>query len=421
MKSKALLLLVLAMLPCSVGVGLSQQAATKVPSYDLINLGTPLGGSFAIVAGISYGGFLGGYANTPDNVSQHAILWYPNTTKDLGTLGGPNSALLENFSGFSETATPDPFNEDICETGTHLICVPITVVNGKMVALPVLGGYSGAAFGNNEWGQVAGDAQTTFHDPTCLVGGAPVAPFYQILQNVPTVWTNGRVRQLPLPSGDTEGSANAINDFGQATGSTGDCLSNPAKHAVYWRNGKPIILPTLGGLMNNNTFGINDFGQITGTSDLTDDLTGHATLWQNGTVQDLGTLPGDYSSYGNAINNFGQIVGSSCDMSFNCRGFLWEKGKMYDLNTLIPSNPNVSLVLGAVIDDAGIIGGYGYDQTAGTYPAFVALPSWLFKGHEASATQAMSEAAPRVSIPESMRTLVPQNLRNRGMRRTGPN
>jgi probable HAF family extracellular repeat protein len=421
MKSRITLLLVLATLPSSVGVGLSQQAATKAPSYDLINLGTPLGGAFGIATGISYGGFLGGYANTPDNASQHAILWYPNGTRDLGTLGGPNSALLEDFSGFSETSNADPLNQDFCETGNHLTCLPITVVNGKAVALPLLGGYSGAAFGNNQWGQVAGVAQTTLHDPSCLVSGAPVAPFFQILQGAPAVWTHGKVRQLPLPSGDTEGSANAINDFGQATGSTGDCVSNGAAHAVYWRNGKPLILPTLGGLMNNDALGINDLGQITGTSDLSGDQTGDATLWQNGKIQDLGTLSGDYSSYGNSINNLGQIVGSSCDMNGNCRGFLWEKGKMIDLNTLIPSNPNLSLVLGATIDDAGVIVGYAYDQTAGTYPAFVLVPGGLFKGHQESAAQALSEAAPRVSIPESMRTLVPQNLRNRGLRRIGPN
>lgn len=422
MKSRITLLLVLATLPSSIGVGLSQQAAaTKAPSYDFINLGTPLGGSFAIAAGISYGGFLGGYANTPDNASQHAILWYPNNTKDLGTLGGPNSALLEDFSGFSETSTADPLNQDFCETGTHLICLPITVVHGKAVALPLLGGDSGAAFGNNQWGQVAGVAQTTLHDPSCLVSNEPVEPFYQIQQGAPAVWTNGKVRQLPLPSGDTEGSANAINDFGQATGSTGDCLDNTAAHAVYWRKDKPLILPSLGGLMNNNALGINDLGQIAGTSDLSGDQTGHATLWQNGAVQDLGTLSGDYSSYAEAINNFGQIVGSSCDLSGNCRGFLWEKGKIFDLNTLIPSNPNLSLILGANIDDAGVIVGYAYDQTAGTYPAFVLIPGGLLRGHEASATQALSEAAPRVSIPESMRTLVPQNLRTRGLRRIRPN
>ena len=98
---------------------------------------------------------------------------------------------------------------------------------------------------------------------------------------------------------------------------------------------------------------------------------------------------------------------------------------MYDLNTLVPSNPNVSIV-GAIIDDAGVIGGYAYDQTAGTSRAFVALPSSLFKGHQeseaASVTKALSEASPRVSIPESTRSLVPHslhNLRDRRLQRTG--
>ena len=93
---------------------------------------------------------------------------------------------------------------------------------------------------------------------------------------------------------------------------------------------------------------------------------------------------------------------------------------MYDLNTLIPSNPNVFLTLGAIIDDAGVIGGYGYDLTAGTYPAFVALPGSLLKGHEASATKALSEAAPRLSVPAS-RTPEPHNLRDRRLQRTQPN
>ena len=92
---------------------------------------------------------------------------------------------------------------------------------------------------------------------------------------------------------------------------------------------------------------------------------------------------------------------------------------MIDLNTLIPSNPNLSLVLGATMDDAGAIVGYAYDQTAGTLPAFVAIPGFFLKDHQAS--PAVSEAAPRVSMPESVRTLVQQKLRSRGLRRIGPN
>ncbi|HEX3940811.1 MAG TPA: hypothetical protein VHX11_04945, partial [Acidobacteriaceae bacterium] len=97
--------------------GLSQnQEATKVPaSYDVINLGTPLGGFFAIAVGVNTEGVISGYGNLPSNETQHALLWLGGHTKDLGTLGGPNSAILGNFSGFSELSTPDPLGQDFCE------------------------------------------------------------------------------------------------------------------------------------------------------------------------------------------------------------------------------------------------------------------------------------------------------------------
>ena len=86
---------------------------------------------------------------------------------------------------------------------------------------------------------------------------------------------------------------------------------------------------------------------------------------------------------------------------------------MYDLNTLIPSNPNLTLTLGATIDDAGVIGGYGFDETAGTNPAVVLLPGWLIPGHEASAT--------RLAVPETTGKPVPQSLKDRRLRRSQPN
>ena len=121
MKSKVLSLFqvaLIATLPPSLGTAFSQ-------NYQVINLGTPLGGSFALAAGISDGGFLGGYANLPNNTTQHAIIWLPGSTKDLGTFGGTNSALLNQFAGFAETATPDSLGQDFCGTGTHLVCLPL--------------------------------------------------------------------------------------------------------------------------------------------------------------------------------------------------------------------------------------------------------------------------------------------------------
>jgi probable HAF family extracellular repeat protein len=413
-KSKKFLLCAMTTL-FATATALGQQAG-----YDVINLGTPLGGNFAIAGGISPAGFLGGYANLPNNVNQHAVLWYINKTKDLGTFGGLNSALVNQFTGFSETATKDPLGQNWCETGTGLICLPITVKNGKAVALPLLGGNNGSGFGNNDLGQVAGSSQTTTLDPSCLVSGEPVSPDFQTQQAVPVVWTKERALQLPLLPGDSEGSANAINNLGQATGATGDCLTAPAAHAVLWKDGKTINLGNLGGMLYTNPFAINDRTQVTGTADLPGDLTSHAFLWQNGVMNDLGTLPGDYYSVGYSINNLGQVVGQSCDANFNCRAVLWQNGKVTDLNTLIPSTSPLYLYLAATIDDFGVIVGYASDQTANTAPAFVAIPKFIFGNLDPSSSPEHREAVSKVVLPEVLRTQIHQNMKKRGARRIGP-
>ncbi len=421
MKSKMLLLCQVALLvtlPLSTGLALAQQAATQTPSYQVVNLGTPLGGPFALAQTISLQGFVAGYASLPGDLTEHAVLWQTNGTTDLGALGGQNSAVLGNLSGYAETATPDPLNQDFCETGTHHVCLAFTLVNGKEVALPTLGGTAAAAYGNNALGQVVGVSLTSAHDPSCLTGGQPVAPSYQIQQAAPAVWQNGAVTGLPLFSGDSSGSANADNDLGQITGFSGDCSSNPSAHALLWDHGRVTNLGSLGGAKNNNPSAINDLGQITGGSDLSGDSVQHAFLWTNGKMEDLGTLPGDSSSYGSSINNLGQIVGQSCDLNNNCHAFLWQNNKMTDLNTRIPANSSLSLYDGVTISDLGIVGGYAVDESAATAPAFVLLP---VTGGSAQAAAPRLETAPRVSMPDSLRSQVQHGIRPRGARRVGAN
>ena len=166
-------------LSLSTGLALAQQAAIQPRSYQVVNLGTPLGGPFALAQTISLQGFVAGYASLQGDMTEHALLWNTNGTTDLGTLGGSNSAVLGNLSGYSETATPDPLNQDFCETGTHHVCLAFTLVNGKEVALPTLGGTAAAAYGNNSLGQVVGVSLTRAHDASCLTGGQPVAPAYR--------------------------------------------------------------------------------------------------------------------------------------------------------------------------------------------------------------------------------------------------
>jgi hypothetical protein len=70
----------------------------------------------------------------------------------------------------------------------------------------------------------------------------------------------------------------------------------------------------------------------------------------------------------------------------------------------------------ATIDDFGIIAGYAVDSKTNTVPAFVMYPN--FGGF---ARTPRAEAAPRVAMSESLRTLVQQRMKPRGARRTGPN
>ena len=405
----------LATLTSSVGVALGQQPAAPHLGYDVINLGTPLGGTFANAQTLSLQGFVAGWANLTGDVAEHAVLWRINGIKDLGTLGGTNSAVLGNLSGFSETATPDPLGQDFCLQGTHLTCQAITVVNQREVALPTLGGTGGTAFGNNDLGQVVGESLTAVQDAGCLVGGQPQPPAYQVQQGLPVVWQNGKVNPLPLFSGDSDGLANGNNDLGQIVGSTGSCFANPAAHAVLWSNGQVIDLGNLGGAKNHQPVAINNLGQITGGSGLPGDLAQHAFLWQKGVMTDLGTLPGDMYSLGSSINNLGQIVGYSCDVNFNCRAVLWENGSIVDLNTLIPADSNLVLNYAATIDDLGIIAGYAVDPNTGTDPAFVLYPN--FGGF---AQIHRREATSKVATPDNLRTMMQQRLKARGARRTGP-
>jgi probable HAF family extracellular repeat protein len=414
MNAKILLALLATLPPLSV-VALGQQAAPLAVSYESINLGTPLGGTFASGQSLSLGGFVAGYSTLPGDATQHVFLWLPNGTKDLGTFGGPSSVLYAGISGFSETATKDPLAQDFCGTGTHLVCSAFTVVNLAAVALPTLGGASAIAYNNNDLGQVVGVSLVAAHDPSCLSGGQPQPPFFDIQQALPAVWQNGKVSTLPLPAGDSNGSAYANNDVGQIVGTSGDCVSNPNAHALLWHNGQITNLGNLGGASFNQPAAINNLGQITGGSDLAGDLIQHAFLWQKGVMTDLGTLSGDAFSFGTSINNLGQIVGFSCDVNFNCRAFLWQNGSMVDLNTLNSSGSSLFLDYAAAIDDIGVIAGYAFDQTTNTSPAFVSIP-----GLGGFAQAPRTEAVPRVAMPDSLRALVQQKMRTRGARRIGP-
>ena len=184
---------------------------------------------------------------------------------------------------------------------------------------------------------------------------------------------------------DQNGYAFSINDSGQAAGASGDCTVLQgggtylqARHALLWQTGGVTDLGTLGGTglgMGILALGISNQGQVAGVSDLAGDEIFHGFLWSRDTgMEDLGTLPGDVASGALAVNDAGEVVGASFDKEFNLTAFVRQPGgAMTDLNTLIPANSPLFLVLACSINSSGYIAGVGITN-AGEAHAFLATP-----------------------------------------------
>jgi probable HAF family extracellular repeat protein len=389
MKSKSLLslsacLLAALAVPRSAAAQDSQQhPLAAAAQYTVTDLGTLPGGNFSQPFFITKNGRIAGSSNLADGAS-HAVVWSKQQATDLGTLGGSNSIAFGvneagPAAGEAETSTSDPNGEDFCGFQTHLICLPFQSANGVMTPLPTLGGNNGDATAINNRGEIAGFAENATPDPAC--------PAPQVLQFEPVIWENGVIHKLPTIGGDPDGVAFMINDNGQAVGASGICTTfNPINlynlvpvHALLWEKGKATDLGNLGGTTGqaggNIALDINNQGQVVGNSDLSGDTTFHAFLWTRRTgMQDMGTLSGDVASLSISINDAGLIVGASLDASFNPRAFLWEKGVMTDLNTLIAGNSPLYLLTGCSINSRGEITGLGLTSTGETH-TYLASPT----------------------------------------------
>jgi probable HAF family extracellular repeat protein len=399
----------------------SQNDHPRNTQYRVFDLGVPLGGSVSADNGVNDLGWSVGETNLTGDTTAHAVLWLLGWPIDLGSLGGPNSAVLwpgindlGEVVGVSDTAMMDPYGET-WSCGAFLpashnghTCVGFKWEFGHMTALPTLGGNNGFATAVNDHGQIVGWAENTVHDPTC------VAP--QVLQFEAVIWGpgNNQMQQLAPYGSDPDSAATGINDRGQVVGISGICQNavgnQSATHALLWQNGVPISLGNLGGTAWNTPMAINNQGIVVGFSDLMGDQGGsnpnfHAFLWaRSGPMQDLGTLPGDAISEALGVNAQNQIVGVSFAAGFaNPRAFIYESGGMIDLNTLAPNSP-VYLQVGGDINDEGVIVGQGCLPTqcaSGTsLVSFIAIPTGDGK-YQVNVTDTASEH----SLQKSTKTM----------------
>lgn len=382
--------------------------------YQVIDLGNPLGGT-GIPSGagnvgnnINNRGWIAGEADLTGNTAMHAELWLYGFPIDLGTLGGPNSAVTwPNHNdhglivGISETAALQPLGESwscalavfnsLAPFDGH-VCVGFAWQNGKMTALPTLGGANGFATGDNNRGEIVGWAETTFHDPSCNANN-------QVLQFLPVEWVKHQghyvAEELPPYGGDSDGAATSINQKGQVVGISGLCGGavggETAEHMVLWRHGRVVReLPTLHGNYWNTPMDINNRGDVVGFSDLPGDsvanLNFHAFFWSphtytcpNGETTpenscDLGTLPGDVLSEALGINNRNQVVGISIGSTSYGQAFIYENGQMINLNNCVVKDTPLFLTDAQDINNRGAITGQAFDPGSNLIQAFVAIP-----------------------------------------------
>ena len=364
-------------------VRLAAQEQRKDVRYTVTDLG-PVGGTPGQPYFITDNGWVSGAAANPDG-TMHAVLWYKGLKMDIGTPGleGPNSAAFgvnERRQAVGQAETSVTNAEDFCGFNFYgfpslTACLPFLWQKGVMTKLPTLGGANGFANSINNRGEVAGLAETTITEAGCPV-----------FQFEPVIWKNGVIQELHTYPSDTDGVAAFINDEGQAVGASGTCGSfNPLSglylvenHALLWEKGTVTDLGNLGGsggIAGNHACAINNQGKVVGHSELTNETTFHGFLWTNETgMRDLGTLPGDYASASLGINNGGVVVGASMDANFNPRAFVWENGVMTDLNTLIPADSALYLLLAESINSSGEIIGLAFDSSDNLAHGFLATP-----------------------------------------------
>jgi probable HAF family extracellular repeat protein len=248
--------------------------------------------------------------------------------------------------------------------------------NGKLIALPALGGTGTLASGLGELDRVVGGAHRQdnldYHaalwrngqvldvEPTGAVkSGAlrinrldQLVGYYTDAAGITKAyqWMNGSIVEL----GNLGGSATyplGTNDAGDIVGQSD--ISNipdpkfriPPTHAFLWQAGTMTDLGSIFGADFNYATHIDNSGRILGTADLAGDGSAHAFLWISGQITDLPPFSGDLVSWGDSMNRAGQIVGSSGMrengfapfqvMRCPCHALLWENGQPIDLNTRI--------------------------------------------------------------------------------------
>jgi len=335
------------------------QHAFRWQKGKLQDLGTLPGGTSScsqwvndrgLIVGASTNGQIDPLLGVPEI---HAALWKDGSVFDLGTLGGNESVAYSvskhgEIVGGALNTISDPYTSSFFNffiSGATQVHAFLAKQDGIMHDLGTLGnGTDSMAFYVNEEGQVAGQS---FTDTT--VNASTGLPTMH-----PFLWENGKMKDLGTIGGTLVQQIAGLNAKGQVPGAMNVAGDN-SYHPFLWDGQSLVDLGTFGGNYGV-AFGMNDAGEVVGWAGIPGDQIPHAFLWRDGVLTDLNFLEGDDKSLAEVVNASGQIVGWSAYSQGNTHVFLWENnGPMVNLQNLVISGPNLTLMPDLFINDRGEI------------------------------------------------------------------
>jgi probable HAF family extracellular repeat protein len=278
----------------------AQSTPPSTVDYQTVELGT-LGGTSSYATAMNDRGEVVGRGQTADG-TYHGFRWRRGVMTDLGDVINPLAINNRGqIAGYRDT-----------DAGGRAF----VWTRGRLRDLGTLGGSSSFALAINDRGQVVGTSATADG------------------RNHTFLWTNGRMRQLPLDS------VSGINNRGQVAG--GVITEGGGFHAAVWRRGRVTDLGALA-FDRSNTYGINQRGWVIGWT-FSPEQDERGTLWRHGTRIDVGTLGGSWTRL-IAVNDRGQILAVSDTAGGGDHPALWRRGGLTDLTAhgVLPDGEVVDL------------------------------------------------------------------------------
>jgi probable HAF family extracellular repeat protein len=193
-------------------------------------------------------------------------------------------------------------------------------------------------------------------------------------------WVDRKLQILDIPVGPSS-VAYDISDSGFICGWMG-IHPHPlfGASAFIYKDGSVNDLASITGISNTEAHAVNNFGQACGTTwtftDQKDPIGStirRGFIWSGKNVEDIGALPGHVETYVKDLNDAATIVGYCLDEKGFSRAFMWHNGIMTDLNDLIPPELGYTISSAEAINHAGQITGTGR-KADGNGAAFVLSP-----------------------------------------------